>query len=532
MARTYGVFSVCLLTLCLRVPKVCGLMCVGTIAGVPLHAPLAGQPALLASLKLTSAAVIDPESPGSVILPLAGKVMFAGNAGLLAPLAGTGVDGASSPVLATKASLVGSTRVATTRTGLLIADAISIRRLDSSGQLHLVAGNVTRPRRLTAGSTNSDAVLGSITEPTCFFADGITGDVFFCQGNTVRAIRKTGPNSGFIYTVAGNGSSFFSDGVLATSTGFSDIRDVHTAPNGDLVLAVNDNYNHPRVVRISASDGIARTIIGHDPPAAGVSSITQHTDSDYFTTGTLATKALVGAVAVCVLPSGTLFFTDGTLIGRLSETGTTLTVVAGTVPSKKAPIIYGEPASKMTFYRLFGLRQGATPDELLAADVGVVYRLNLASQTAFAVAGRVQYDQLTPALSKPPQLLLANAIPLPWPYDVKKDAESGDLFATAATGDVVVRVSASDGTMSVIAGTGRPGCSVGGNISDATLADLNHATSVAIDGRGGLIIADRRCCLLRRLNLGNGSLQTLAGLERAYHLRPTSQLCINCVQYR
>jgi hypothetical protein len=491
--------------------------CVGTIAGVPLHAPFEEQPALLASLSLTAAAVVDPLCPGSVILPLFGRVVYVRNSGMLSVLAGGGEEGFNSPVFATEAALQGPTFVAPDRSGLLIADSVSIRRIDTSGALHVVAGNVSKSPMGTgyAGLDHDGAsAQGAIITPTCLYADEDEGDIYFSNGNVVAVIRAEGPTARRLSFVAGNGSTTFVDGVLATATGFSDIRDLHTAPNGDLLIAVNDNYVHPRIVRVSVSDGIARTIIGKNAAKSGTSSITQHADSAYFSTGDPATTSIVAAVAVCTLTNGTVIFTDGTLIGSLSPTPTgTLTVIAGRLPSKKAPIIDGGLASETTFYRLLGLRRGRYPEEIIITDVGVVYRLNLDTQRVYAVAGRVQFVNLTPALSRPPQLLLATSIPLPWPYDVKMDPTRGDIYAAVATGNVVVRVSASDGTMSVIAGTGIQGCGLG-DAADATLTDLDHPTSIALDGSGGLIIADRRCCLLRRLDTQSGALQILAGMWR------------------
>lgn len=493
--------------------------CVGTIAGVPLHAPLEGQPALLASLLLSSPAVVDPASPGSVILPLAGQVMRTTTSGTLVLLAGGGASSPSGlPAIATTVPLEGSTFVAVGRWGLLVADSVSIQRMDSSGRLHRVAGSLPdSPSAATgsvAGRINGSVSLGTaIPTPTCLYSDGATGDIYFSDGGIVIAVRGTmGPaaDSNRLEIVAGNGSSSFVEGALATATGFSDIRDVHTTPHGDLVMAVNDNYNHPRIVCISAVDGVARTIVGSG--SAAVSSRTQHADSMYFSTGSLASTPIVGAVAVCVPSTApeTVYFSDGTRIGSFSRGDMTLTVVSGTLPSRKGPTIDGCLTSDATFYRLYGLRQGRGPEELVVVDNGVVYRLDLVARRVFAVAGRAQFEHLTPALSQPPNVLQAIAVPLPEPYDVDVDPATGDVFAAAATGNVVVRLSAKDGTMSVIAGSGSQGCTVDA-MSFATMAALSHPTSISFDGRGGLVIADRRCCLLRRLDITTGVLHTIAG---------------------
>lgn len=484
--------------------------CVGTIAGVPLHAPIQGQPALLASLSLTSPATVDPSSPGTVLLPLHGNVMASGHGGTLHLLAGGGNDTTSSAAYATKASLQGSTFVATGPQGIVIADLISIRLFDKTGVLNLVAGSLNTTASAVHGVSGGRALGQPINPPRCVHADYVSGDVYMSDGSTVTVIRTTGPTAGLLSAVAGNGSSIFVESTLATKTGFADIRDVHSTPSGDLIVAMNDNFVHPRVIRVSLADGFARTIIGSHQ-ASRVGSARQLADSAYFATGSPANTPIAAAISVCVLEDGRILFSDGRLIASLTSTGS-LVVIAGTLPSLQVPIIDGSLASDGAFYRLVGIRRGSGPAEIIATDSGVVYRLNLETQRIHTIAGRVQNVQLTPALSRPGAARLrAIAIPLPVPYDVLVDQATGDIYAAVTVGNVIVRVSAADATMTVIAGTGTNGCDHGSG-TNATLTDLSHPSGIALDGHGGLIIADRRCCLLRRLHLSTGLQQILAGL--------------------
>ena len=160
---------------------------------------------------------------------------------------------------------------------------------------------------------------------------------------------------------------------------------------------------------------------------------------------------------------------------------------------------------------LRGIRAGASPDELLLVDSqnAEVYRLNLTEGRLRVVAGRLQTQPLTAASARGH---LATDLPMPGINDVAIDHASGDVFAALLTGNTVLRISASDGAASVVAGTGEAGCSAASAAAgQAALTRLGHPSCAALDGRGGLVICDHDCCLLRRLDLATGALSVLAG---------------------
>lgn len=481
----------------------------GTIAGVPLHDVTMGAFARGGAFSLSHAAVVDQSSPQSVVIPVSSAVLRVGYANTVTALAGNGTISGSPSVQATKAVLTGQTSVAVGRRGLVIADAISIWRLDNAGTLTLLAGNLSVGNDL---SRDGAAALGSpIGQPVCLYVDLTTDDIYYCEEHhVVRVIRAAGPTAGLLSTVAGNGSvSVPTDGALATATGFSDIRDVYVATNGDLLVADNDRYWYPRIVRISSASGRVQTIIGSTNVSVSFGSSINNDVGAYFVTGASATSPLTGATSVYAHPSGVIYFCDNTRIGSLYNG--ILTVVAGVLPSQSAAVIDGGLMSQATFYLLTGLRQGRNSDEIIAVDIAaeVVYRINLVNQRCVVVAGAFQLEPLTPELTRGGKQLLATGIPLPGPYDIAVDASSGYIYSSLPTGDVVVRV-APDGTMAVIAGTGIPGCTRD-NMTDATMAQLSNPTSLSLDGQGGLILADRRCCLIRRLDLKSGFLNIIAG---------------------
>ena len=161
--------------------------CVGTIAGIPLHNPDAGSAALLSALSLTSAAVVDPANPSSVIVPVSGAVFRVGPNGTTSTLAGgESTDVSSAPVgfaaFAHTVALRGVTLAAagSSNTGIYIADESSIWLLHTSddGQLSKIA---------------------SALQPQCLHVDESSGDLYYCAGsNTVKVLRAT---SGLTETV-------------------------------------------------------------------------------------------------------------------------------------------------------------------------------------------------------------------------------------------------------------------------------------------------------------------------------------------
>lgn len=490
----------------------------GTIAGLPLHDPTDGTAARQAALTPGHPAIVDPVSPLSIIVPLSGTVMQIGHGRNLLHVAGQlGGDSTSEDVQATLATLIGSTFVASSLRGLIIGDRRSIRRMRSNGMLELVAGN------LVAGSSGdrltpdgSPAKGSHISHLVCLFVDETSGDFYFCDGGSVvRVIRASGSQAGVLSTVAGNGSSSSSiDGFPAFATGFSDIRDVHTAPNGDLLIAENDNFNYPRIVRVSASDGRARLVAGNSSVSVSNGAVTQNSDSAYMLNGSAATNPLVGAMSVFVQQTtGRIFFCDSVRIMSITGVGSAsenvITIIAGLIPSRKTAVIDNSLALETSFTRLSGLRQGSHFNEIIVVDSLAVYRRDLSAQRVVIAGGPVQLRTLTPQLASGESSSLATVLPLPVPWDLDID-KNGDIYSALVTGNVVVRISHTDGSMDVLAGSGEEGCA-GDNVDDARTVPLRHPSSISLDGHGGLIIADKRCCIVRHLNLTTFFLKVIAG---------------------
>lgn len=94
------------------------------------------------------------------------------------------------------------------------------------------------------------------------------------------------------------------------------------------------------------------------------------------------------------------------------------------------------------------------------------------------------------------------------PYEVRFDAE-GNMFFVEMQNHVVRRVDAKTAIISTLAGTGRPGFA--GDGGKAVQARLKQPHSIALDGAGGLYIADIGNLRIRRVDLRSGLIETVAG---------------------
>ena len=94
------------------------------------------------------------------------------------------------------------------------------------------------------------------------------------------------------------------------------------------------------------------------------------------------------------------------------------------------------------------------------------------------------------------------------PYEVRFDTE-GNMYFVEMKNHIVRRVDAKSRIISTVAGNGRQG--FGGDGGPATQASLNNPHSIALDGRGGLYLADIGNHRIRRVDLRQGTIETVAG---------------------
>ena len=94
------------------------------------------------------------------------------------------------------------------------------------------------------------------------------------------------------------------------------------------------------------------------------------------------------------------------------------------------------------------------------------------------------------------------------PYEIRFDA-AGNLFVVEMKNHIVRRIDGKTQVITTVAGCGREG--FGGDGGPATEALLKQPHSIALDGKGGLLIADIGNHRIRRVDLASGTIRTIAG---------------------
>lgn len=94
------------------------------------------------------------------------------------------------------------------------------------------------------------------------------------------------------------------------------------------------------------------------------------------------------------------------------------------------------------------------------------------------------------------------------PYEIRFD-EAGNLYVVEMINHIVRRIDRKTQVITTVAGNGTKG--FGGDGGPATKAQLHRPHSIALDGRGGLFIADIGNHRIRRVDLAAGTIDTIAG---------------------
>jgi len=227
--------------------------------------------------------------------------------------------------------------------GLAISTSVNARAvaLDAAGDLYIADAGNNRIRKLAAAAGSITTVAGDGSRgysgdggPAANAQlDGPTGVAVDTAGNLYIAdgtrdgkdrIRRVMATTGFITTVAGNGTQGFSgDGGPATLAQLRSLGGLATDPSGNLYIA--DNFNN-RVRMVSAVTGIISTVAG-----SGV--------ADFSGDGGLATKAeLDNPLSVAVDTRGNIYIADSgnyRIRKVTAATGTINTIWNGSVVYRK-----------------------------------------------------------------------------------------------------------------------------------------------------------------------------------------------------
>lgn len=412
--------------------------------------------------------------------------------GTITTIAGTGavgITGDDGP--ATAATLTAPMGLALDGLGnLYIADrdAQRVRRVDTDGTITTIAGT-------TAGFSGNggQATAAQLHDPRGVAVDAL-GRIYIADQANHR-IRRI-DQSGVISTFAGNSScattcvaGFGGDSGPATAALLSSPSSVAIAGDGSVYIADSGNERVRRVdpgntITTFAGNGSPGGFAGDGGPAAGAK--------------------LSMPTGVALDPAGRLMIADRANNRiRVVDTGTNITTLAGS--GARGETGDGGFATSATVSAPAGMALDATGNLYIAEPSGNRVRRVSPSGVITTVAGTG--DAGYRASDEGGRAVNAW---LDHPSDVVVDA-AGNLFIADTDNSRIRKVDAS-GNITTYAGTGT--AAYDGDSAPAATKALNHPAGVALDGAGGLFIADTDNHRIRRVDAG-GTITTFAGTGTA-----------------
>ncbi|MER5352026.1 hypothetical protein ABT093_17070 [Kitasatospora sp. NPDC002551] len=291
---------------------------------------------------------------------------------------------------------------------------------------------------------------------------------------------------GIITTVAGclEFTDGKGDGGPATQADLTFPSAVAVDTHGNLYIA---DTGRSRIRKVSAGDGIITTIAGNRHAGSGGD-------------GPATRPPLYEPQGVAVDAHGNLYISDTEhhRVRKVSASDGTITTVAGT--GERGFGGDGGPATRARLQAPEALCVDAQGNLFIASD-SRVRRVSAVDQTITTVVGTGRAEG---GGDGGPARLTA----IYTPNGLAVDAE-GNLYLADGMLEAVRRVSASDQTITTIAGRGFRLYS--GDGGPAREAYFDRPEGVALDSRGNLYIADSHNYRVRMVSAGDGTITTVAG---------------------
>ena len=352
-----------------------------------------------------------------------------------------------------------------TGTQLYIMGLGLIRKVDlATNTISAVGGSLDFGYRGDGGP-----VSGAVFSITYDLRFAPNGDYYIADTGNYR-VRKV--SNGTITTVAGSDTK---DGVPATSALLNSPSGLGFARSGDLIIA--DTYSHR--LRKVAADGAISTIWGTGFPGSTAGRINM-------------------PQGITVDPQGALVFCDtgNDRILRVA-TGNSVTTLAGTKAGFAGDGGYATAAQLSQPWDVEFDSQG----NAFIADFGNLRVRKIDAKSGFitTIGGN---GRLGAGGANGPATQMGMM-----PAGVATDA-AGNVFVADMYNDRILRIDASTGIGTIVAGTGSSGFS--GDGGPATRAQLLRPTCVRFDAGGNMFICDTGNAAVRKVT-PSGTISTIAG---------------------
>ena len=377
---------------------------------------------------------------------------------------------------------------------IYIADTFNaaIREVTASnGIIATVAGDGTAGFSGDGGS----ATAAELNNPSNLVLDS-AGDIFIADTDNF-AVREVTAASGDIQTNVGNQTLAYSgDGASATNAELNGPGGVFVDGLGDIFIADSDNS----VVReVVASTGDIQTIAGNALLGPGYSG-----------DGAAATSAqLDSPEGIFVDSAGDIFIADtnNSVIREVAAATGIITTVAGSATLGPGYSGDGGPATSAQLNGPWDVFVDSAGNIFIADTSNSVIREVTASTGSIAtVAGST--SQCTQPGASCGDGGPATSAQLNFPNGVFVDL-SENIFIADTLDDRIREVTASNGTINTVAGSGTRGYA--GDGAAATSADLDTPYGVFVDLSGNIFIADTDNAAIREVVAATGFIQTVAG---------------------
>jgi sugar lactone lactonase YvrE len=305
------------------------------------------------------------------------------------------------------------------------------------------------------------------------------------------------PKYGYINTVAGNGTQGYNgNNILATNADLSYPAAVAVDENGNVYFA--DQLNM-RIRKVTASTGVITTVAGNGGQGYNGDNI-------------LAINAELNHPGKLMLDaSGNIYFSDeeNNRIRKVTILTGIITTVAGN-GNWGGALGNGGPATSAELYGPGGMALDSYGN-LYIADAGnslirVVYSSGSVPNLSNLTAGDIYTVAGTGTAGYNGDNILATGAELNSPTDVKLDGYN-NIYLTDIGNNRVRMVAASTGIITTVAGTGLAGYN--GDNQLALGAELNWPAGVAVDAGDNVYIADGLNNRIRKVT--NGFITTVAG---------------------